>query len=125
MGVLVKLEIGSKFLFRNESMSRSYKKTPISKSCPSYGKYGKREANKKVRRSDDISNGKMYKKIYCSWNIHDVVSYYTLNNALEFRTRMLSCYDLRWSYNPTSKFDLNMFNINRCINEWKRWYFRK
>ncbi len=37
--------------------------------------FAKREANKKVRRSKDVPNGKIYKKFYDSWNIADY-SYY-------------------------------------------------
>lgn len=55
-------------------MSRSYKKNPGftdggSKHC----KWAKRQANKKVRKQslEKIQNGKWYKKLYCSWNIHD------------------------------------------------------
>lgn len=50
-------------------MSRSFKHVPIIKdgTCK---KYGKRYANKKVRKSD-IDNGGAYKKVYESYNICD------------------------------------------------------
>ena len=50
-------------------MSRSYKRNPVI----SYAKnpMGKKEANKKVRNSKEISDGKWYKKLYCSYNICD------------------------------------------------------
>lgn len=52
-------------------MSRSYKHTPsckAEKSC----KWGKRQANKRVRKfKGDLGNGKLYKKLYCSWEICD------------------------------------------------------
>lgn len=54
-------------------MSRSYKKPSVKeyKSC----KLGKQIANRLLRRTckkeDSIRNGKMYKKLYCSWNITD------------------------------------------------------
>lgn len=35
------------------------------------GKGQRKWANKKVRKYDDLTNGNMYKKIYCSWDIHD------------------------------------------------------
>ncbi len=50
-------------------MSRSYKKNPVGTS--SKNPIGKRAANKKVRKSKDIPNGKRFKKVYCSWNICD------------------------------------------------------
>lgn len=52
-------------------MSRSYKKVPHCK-CEDSCKWGKRQANKKVRRyKGEITNGKGYKKLYESWNICD------------------------------------------------------
>lgn len=50
-------------------MSRSYKRHPITKDKNS--KFGKRLAVKAVRKDDGISNGKSYKKKFCSWNICD------------------------------------------------------
>jgi len=59
-------------------MSRSYKKHPI---C-SDGKAGstkrsKRIANSKVRNTEGKYNRKEYKKLFCSWNIHDYISRWT------------------------------------------------
>ena len=63
-------------------MSRSTKKVPINKDHNS-GKWGKKQANKKVRKEKDVpSKGKDYKKIYQSWNIHDYISYYTREQAI-------------------------------------------
>lgn len=63
-------------------MSRSRKKVPILKFCPS-SKRGsavkriKREASKAVRRYTlDIPDGVFYRKLYCSWNIHDWIYYF-------------------------------------------------
>ena len=50
-------------------MSRSYKKHPYSKDRPSKGM--KKFANKKVRHTKDIPNGKAYKKVFESWDICD------------------------------------------------------
>jgi len=59
-------------------MSRSYKKTPIIKLLPSSkhggAKWFKRDANKKVRKSE-CQDGGYYKKLYCSYNIHDFILY--------------------------------------------------
>jgi hypothetical protein len=49
-------------------MSRSRKKHPIVKDCISGGK---KEANRKVRRTLNVPNGKAYRKVYDSWNISD------------------------------------------------------
>jgi hypothetical protein len=58
-------------------MSRSYKKTPVVKDGDS-GKVGKKFANRKVRRyKHDLSNGKAYRKVFNSWDIHDMVNYYS------------------------------------------------
>lgn len=54
-------------------MSRSYKKTPVVKDHES-GKWGKNQANRKVRRCKNvIANGKAYRKVYNPWDIHDCV----------------------------------------------------
>lgn len=106
-------------------MSRSYKKNPVSKSCPDDGTYGKRQANKKIRRfKGELSDGKEYKKLYCSWNIHDSTIRYTLNEALEFRTKMISdCAAGRWTYH--AQHDEKYFNIHKCIKHWKKFYYWK
>lgn len=51
-------------------MSRSHK-LAIIKYMPSNGTWGKDQANRKVRRAMDVPDGSAYKKIFCSWNIHD------------------------------------------------------
>lgn len=50
-------------------MSRSYKKTPgfVAKKI----KFMKRQANKRVRRAKNVSNGSSYKKLFCSYDICD------------------------------------------------------
>lgn len=65
-------------------MSDSYKKQPITKIC-GYGKQGKIYANRKVRQAP--LNGTQrgtYKKLYCSWNIKDYVSYYSAEQAAAY-----------------------------------------
>lgn len=53
-------------------MSRSYRKPWT---VDGYGSKGKRKekqfANKAVRNTAGIPNGKAYRKFYCSWNIAD------------------------------------------------------
>ena len=56
-------------------MSRSHKKTPIVKDgCPSYRRFAKRQANKKIRREAYVADGKAYRKHFESWDIHDYAS---------------------------------------------------
>lgn len=56
-------------------MSRSYKKTPVSKWGGRAGgtrKYWKRQANRKVRKNKIAKNkSKHYKRVFESWNIRD------------------------------------------------------
>lgn len=54
-------------------MSRSYKKTPGWKGTSSFGK---RQANKRVRRTKDVPNGRSFKKLYCSYDICDWADLY-------------------------------------------------
>ncbi|RLD62608.1 MAG: hypothetical protein DRJ01_05875 [Bacteroidetes bacterium] len=53
-------------------MSRSHKKNPVMKST-NCKKFAKRQASKKVRKSDEVSNGGEYKKIGEGWDINDYV----------------------------------------------------
>lgn len=48
-------------------MSRSYKKPYLSDQYTP----GKKSANRAVRRTKDVADGKSYKKVYCTWNIRD------------------------------------------------------
>ena len=63
-------------------MSRSYKKHPYSTDgSAGTTKKSKRRANKKVRSTQNIPDGGTYKKVYCSWNIHDYVNRWTWAEA--------------------------------------------
>ena len=61
-------------------MSRSYKKHPRVKDSAS--RYMKKYANKKVRRTKNIPNGKAYKKVFESWEISDWNWIWTKNEAI-------------------------------------------
>ncbi len=64
-------------------MSRSKRRTPIVKDHNS-GKWGKRQANKRVRREKDFDGkGKSYKKIYPSYDIHDYITRYSKERAIK------------------------------------------
>lgn len=79
-------------------MSRSYKKTPIIKCCGDK-RYGKRQANKKVRRSDRtvLLKGKQYRKLYETWDINDMIQFWSRREA-----------------ERRGELDI-----------WKKWYYRK
>lgn len=55
-------------------MSRSYKKTPISKDNPGGRKSSKKQANRRVRNSKNVPNGKQYRKFFNSYDIYDYIS---------------------------------------------------
>jgi hypothetical protein len=62
-------------------MSRSYKKHPFVKDPAN--KFMKRYANKKVRRTPNIPNGKAYKKVFESWDISDWRWWWNEQNAID------------------------------------------
>ncbi|MCI9125408.1 MAG: hypothetical protein HFH35_15355 [Eubacterium sp.] len=63
-------------------MSRSFKKTPITK-CAGYGTYGKKLANRKIRHTqgDVLFNRKLYRKAFDTWDIYDCKSRMTRKDA--------------------------------------------
>ena len=62
-------------------MSRSYKKHPRVKDPAN--KFMKKYANKKVRRTPDIPNGKAYKKVFESYDISDWCWIWTKEEAIQ------------------------------------------
>ena len=62
-------------------MSRSYKKHNRAKDSANKGM--KKYANKKVRHTKNVPNGKAYKKVFCSWNISDYNWIWTKEEAIE------------------------------------------
>ena len=96
-------------------MSRSFKHTPICKSCPTSGKGSsvkvqKRLASRKVRRSKCV-NGSHYKRLYNPWNIHDCIDYWTWPMAVEWYYQFRNTYRYR-------KYPLSFL-------EWAKYYLRK
>ena len=106
-------------------MSRSYKKTPIIKCCPTQGNIGKKFANRKVRnKKGNIPNGKAYKKYFESYDIHD---YVLMETKAEFNAEYES--DLKAYINgglPFNPMDLTK-HFTRCYdkNHWAKQYYRK
>lgn len=96
-------------------MSRSYKHTPVITDCsgrPHIAKYYKRQANRKVRHTFDVLNGKQYRRVYNSWNIRDFISYWPQSAAIKRYNRYYDLYG-----NQT---------LEEYINKvWKKYYFRK
>lgn len=52
-------------------MSRSYKKHPGFKDGDRKKRWWKRQANKKIRRTQELDDGKSYRKVYDQWKICD------------------------------------------------------
>ena len=88
-------------------MSRSHSRYPIWRDGRRGGsRLGKRLANKKVRRTRGIHNGKTYRKLFSSYDIVD-------SKSLDFRWRRkhpyetnvpvesgIFSYTLEWRYDP-------------------------
>lgn len=100
-------------------MSRSIKRKPVSKDCES-GKWGKKQANRKVRREKEFSGkGKQYKKIYNSWNIHDFVCYWTLDDAIkDWYNEEKEPTQYQWRHKQFK-------TLENWINYWKKCMIRK
>ncbi|WP_042202830.1 hypothetical protein [Paenibacillus camerounensis] len=95
-------------------MSRSVKKQPVCNDATTPGTiWAKRQAAKAVRRyHSGVSDGKWYRKLYCSWNICDYSSYQTKQQAIkEWETA-----DWRRHRCPT---------LAGAIQDWHRYYRRK
>ena len=80
-------------------MSRSYKKTPGWTHKPRGRNIWKRFASKAVRKTQDIPDGRAYRRAFCSWNICD-------HKSLVFRWRVrrwLEKAGLPWTYRARMK----------------------
>lgn len=98
-------------------MSRSYKKNNIyTDGRTPTPKYMKRLANKKVRRSRKLPNGKAYKKVFETYDIHDYVSRWTWEDAkFEY-------------FHPDSNGNLwqdDYPTLKDFYKYWRRYYFSK
>lgn len=56
-------------------MSRSYKKTPVVKDNGPFAQFARKQSNKRVRRTGDLSNGCNYKRVYPQYSICERRSY--------------------------------------------------
>jgi len=63
-------------------MSRSYRKPyVVSGNGTKFKQYAKKEANRLIRRTKDVPNGKAYRKFYETWNIDDYRYLIDINDA--------------------------------------------
>jgi hypothetical protein len=89
-------------------MSRSFKKHPGFTDAGKYAYIDKRNANKKVRHTEDIPNGSSYKKCFCSYDIVDWRhSYHSYSNLAK---------EILWDYENgvTSKEELMTSYYRAC-----------
>ena len=104
-------------------MSKSYKKTPYYTDHTRGTKYWKRLANKRVRRyNKDLANGTAYKKVSCSYDIHDYVSYWSKEEAiLNYYTKL--CYN--WITNQYERLWGEYETEQDFLQHWAKFYRRK
>lgn len=96
-------------------MSRSYKKTPITKGC-GYGRFGKKYANRILRRrSNETFKRSLYKRNFNSWDINDYISYFSLEDAKEYYNKHK---DEDW-------FNKRFKTLDDYINNWNKHFRRK
>lgn len=114
-------------------MSKSYKKNPIVKGC-GYGRDGKKIANRRVRRitkdSNEILKGNMYKRIFDSWEINDVILRWTKEEAINYYNERKKRYENKIGKNYEKKIDEGFFKkyptLEFYLKEvWERGYKRK
>ena len=98
-------------------MSKSYKRNPIYQDQSSK-RFGKRYANKIVRREDEVPTGRAYKKCYESWNISDYCFRTTWQEYLQYYSynKEDGLYYLDASYGYT---------LEELYNEWAKVFLRK
>lgn len=107
-------------------MSRSRRKHPVSTDgSPRTTKEMKRIANSKVRKSKGKFNGGSYKKLFCSYDIHDYISRYSKYEAIEkwFEEEadiLNGIIPFRYSLHNKYKTLKNYLNRG-----WAKWYKRK
>lgn len=95
-------------------MSRSYKKSPVCNDhCTPGTRWAKNRAARAVRRcKDEIADGKAYRKLYCSWNIHDYRFYKTRTQAIH-------------EWETTDWIRLSKLTRQQAIQKWSQYYRRK
>lgn len=105
-------------------MSRSKRKYPIVK-CEKSCKTGKRFANRRVRRYKGfISNGKDYKRLYCSWDICDY--YFSIFEEDVRRKWYARQKDIKNGVrNWANGSNYENISLEEALLEWKKTYLNK
>ena len=97
------------------SMARSMKKNPVSTDGRNGQKISKRFANKTVRKFDnDIPKGKFYKKLYCSYDIHDWIFRWSWEEAKK-----------EYETNPWPHWINKYPTLKDFYNYWSKYHKRK
>lgn len=102
-------------------MSRSYKKSPIWTDRKHGAKWWKRQANRKVRYNKDTVQGKSYRKMYCSWNIHDWISRESRADAIAWYNKVTGIH-YPWRNYWIEDYPTLEDYLNKC---WAHDHFRK
>ena len=109
-------------------MSRSFRKKPIRQYAPSSGYWGKKFANRRVRRyKAELSSGSAYKRLYEQWDIHDCWSRCTFAEYKEIEEKWRvwcwnrgrfceACTSIWCTWNKPEK---------EIYNSWAKFYLRK
>ena len=104
-------------------MSRSKRKFPLVK-CETSCKSGKRFANRRVRRyKGDISNGKDYKKLYCSWDICDY--YFSMSEEDVKRQWYAKQKAIKNGVDDWTLGTRYEITLEEALQKWKRTYLNK
>lgn len=109
-------------------MSRSYKRTPVSKIASNYDKkLAARKVRRLEKRNVDISNGSSYKKYYPQYSVCDVWSYRAWEDEVKWLKWMYYGGFRRWSWVGKDDFlnEDGSLKWNLLYNDWKKWYYRK
>ena len=100
-------------------MSRSYKHHPFCTDRKDGAKWWKNQANRKVRHSLDVPNGKAYRKFYESWEIRDWVFYESRLGAAAWYQKYCTNYHYDYWRQKYPTFEDYM---NKC---WAHDFYRK
>ena len=110
-------------------MSRSYRKHPVSTDgSPHHTKEMKRIANSKVRKTNGIFNGGSYKKLFCSYDIHDYICRQPKEEAIKewYDEEAEILNNIRAYINKHYGLHSNFKNLDDYLKRgWSKWYKRK
>ena len=105
-------------------MSRSYKKNPwITDHHVKSSSERKKFANKKVRHTKDLPNGKAFKKVFESYNLCDYKFFQTKEEAIEEYEETLN--DVRLDEDYREMFLKKFPTLKAWLWNWKKQYVSK